>query len=91
MITISGGRGIGKTKLLLETAKAEGGVIVCRDPEQMRDRAHKYGITGLEIISYEDLYTNRVISEEKHLYIHDINKFITYNFPEVKGYTLCNE
>jgi hypothetical protein len=91
MFTIIGGRGIGKTKMLLERADADGGVIVCREPEAMRERAHRYGITGLEIISYEDLYSNKVISEEKPVYIHDMNKFITFNFPEVKGFTLCNE
>lgn len=91
MFIISGGRGIGKTKMLLERAKAEGGVVVCREPEIMRARAHKYGITGLEIISYGDLYDNREISEEKPVYIHDVNKFITFNFPEVTGYTVCNE
>jgi hypothetical protein len=91
MFIISGGRGTGKTKMLLEQAEDTGGVIVCRDPDTMRARAHKYGITGLEIISYEDLYNSKAASEEKPVYIHDINKFITYNFPEVRGYTSCNE
>jgi hypothetical protein len=89
MFIISGGRGIGKTKALLERAYDEGGIIVCRDPDIMRERAHKYGITNLNIISYEYLYNNRVISEEKPVYIHDVNKFITNNFPEVKGYSVC--
>jgi hypothetical protein len=91
MFIISGGRGTGKTRMLLERAKAEGGIVVCKDPEAIRQRAYEYGIVGLEIISYGALQNNTVISEEKPVYIHDINKFITYNFQEVKGYTLCNE
>ena len=89
MVIISGGRGTGKTKLLLETAKANGGTVVCREPNIMRERAHRYGITGLNIISYEDLCHGT--PTEAPVYIHDINKFITYNFQEVKGYTISNE
>ena len=52
MITISGGRGIGKTRMLLEQAQASGGTIVCRDPDIMRNRAHKYEIILRPVISY---------------------------------------
>lgn len=83
MFTISGGRGTGKTKLLLETAKANNGVVACRDPDAMRDRAHRYGITGLDIVGYGDVYLTG-----KPVYIHDVNKFIEYNMPEAAGYTL---
>ena len=54
MFIISGGKGTGKTKALLERASAENGIVVCKDPEAMRERAHRYGIVGLEIISYRD-------------------------------------
>lgn len=87
MIIISGGRGIGKTKMLLEQAQSSGGTIICRDPETMRSRAHKYGIVGLNIISYEEL-TEKT---ETPVYIHDINKFLAERFGNVKGYTQCNE
>lgn len=86
MIIISGGRGIGKTKMLLEQASASGGVVVCRDPDAMRTRARKYGIIGLDIISYEELTVG-----EKPVYIHDINKFLAERFGNVKCYTQCNE
>ena len=86
MFIISGGRGIGKTKMLLEQAQAARGVIVCADPEAMRARAHKYGITGLDIISYSDLTTL-----QKPVYIHDVNKFLSTRFGNVVGYTQCVE
>lgn len=86
MIIISSGRGIGKTRLLLEQASAAGGTVVCRDPEIMRARAHKYGITGLDIISYSELNKS-----EKPVYIHDINKFLSDSFGNVKCYTQCSE
>lgn len=89
MFIISGEKGTGKTRALLEKANVENGIIVCENPDKMRERAYRYGIVGLEIISYDDLYCDRVSSGEKPLYIHDINKFIAYSFREVKGYTLC--
>ena len=84
MFIISGEKGTGKTKALLEKAQSEGGIVVCRDPEKMRERAHRYGIVGLDIVGYGDLYV-----AGKPVYIHDINKFIEHNIPEAKGYTLC--
>ena len=83
MFIISGGKGTGKTRALLERAKAENGIVVCQDPEAMRTRAHKYGIVGLDIVAYGDLYI-----AGKPVYIHDINKFIECNMPEAAGYTL---
>lgn len=89
MFIISGGKGIGKTRTLLEKAKFDNAIIVCEDAVKMRNRAHGYGITGLEIISYGELYEQKVYNQP--VYIHDINKFVKYNFPEVKGYSVCNE
>ena len=86
MIIISGGRGIGKTRMLLEQASASGGTVVCADPKAMRERAYEYGIVGLNIISYEELDTS-----EEPVYIHDANKFLVERFGNVKGYTQCNE
>lgn len=84
MFIISGEKGTGKTKALLEKAQSEGGIIVCENPNKMRERAYKYGIVGLDIAGYGDLYI-----AGKPVYIHDINKFIEHNIPEAKGYTLC--
>lgn len=86
MIIISGGRGIGKTKMLLEQASASGATVVCSDPDALRARAHRYGITGLDFISYSDFS-----SSEKPVYIHDVNKFLTECFGNVKCYTQCTE
>jgi hypothetical protein len=91
MFIISGGKGIGKTKALIERVKAEDGILVCEDTIVMRERAYGYGITGLNLISYDDLYECKVDSYDKPLYIHDINKFIKYGFHEVKGYSVCSE
>ena len=83
MFIISGGKGTGKTRALLEKAKAENGIVACKDPEAMRERAYDYGIVGLDFVGYGDIYLTG-----KPVYIHDINKFIEYNIPETAGYTL---
>lgn len=83
MFVISGGRGVRKTRMLLEQASAASGTVVCRDPNSMRDRAHKYGITGLNIIGYDDMNEKR----DENVYIHDINSFLTSKFGQVVGYS----
>lgn len=88
MFIISGGKGTGKTKALIEKVIAEDGILVCDDPGVMRERAYGYGITGLNIISYDELYECDIEKYNKPLFIHDINQFIKYSFPEVLGYTV---
>ena len=88
MFIVSGKKGTGKTRTLLEKAKAEDCIIVCEDVATMRERAYGYGITGLDIISYEEFYYNKI---DKPVYIHDIHRFIKERTPCVKGYSICNE
>ena len=91
MFIISGGKGIGKTRTLIERAKSEDAILVCENTEKMRERAYKYGIASLNIMSYGELYDCDVDSYDKPIYIHDVNKFIKYKFGEVAGYSVCNE
>ena len=82
--------GSGNKKTLFERVKAEDGLIVCADPIELRETAYNYyGITGLNIISYNEFYTCKIDKYDKPIYINDINNFIQYRFPEVKGYSLC--
>lgn len=93
MFIISGGKGIGKTRALIEKAYAEKGLLVCEDPVAMRERAYGYGITGLDLTSYEDIFKHyeEIIESDEPIFIHDINKFVKYCFGNVKGYSVCNE
>ena len=93
MFIISGGRGTGKTKVLLQKAADDGATIACADPAAMRERAHAYGIVGLNIIAHEDVAIFKAAYPDKadSLYIHDLKKFLETNFPWVSGYTLSFE
>lgn len=86
MTIISGAKGTGKTRRLLELASFNKGVVVCEDPEVMRHRAHKCGITGLYIISYEE-YVSGEFSQP--VFIHDVTKFVSKLSPDVRGYSIC--
>jgi hypothetical protein len=89
MFVISGKKGTGKTKTLLERAKSENAIVVCEDTMAMRERAYAYGITGLSIMSYVEFDTLEKVEEP--VYIHDVNKYISYGNRTVKGYSVCNE
>lgn len=89
MFIVSGGRGIGKTRTLLERVKSENAIIVCEDTIKMRERAYNYGITGLNIMSYKEFDTLEKVEEP--VYIHDVNKYISYGNRNVKGYSVCFE
>lgn len=91
MFIISGEKGTGKTRALIEKVKLDDGILVCEDTTAMRERAYGYGITGLNLISYDDLYDCDIDDYGKPIYIHDINRFIKYSFHEVKGYSVCSE
>lgn len=52
---IIGSNGSGKTKKMLEEAKKNNAIVVCKYPLHMQDKANSYGIYGLEFISYDDV------------------------------------
>jgi len=48
-------RGSGKTSRLMLLAKENNGILVCGNPYAMREKAHAYGLTGFDIVSYREL------------------------------------
>ena len=55
---IIGGRSTGKTRKLLEHAKENNALVVCKNPAAMARKAEAYGIFGLAFASYEDTLNN---------------------------------
>ena len=82
-------RGSGKTSRLMLLAKETGATIVCANPDAFQYKAHAYGITGLNFISYDEFLKMRgagynfLIDE-----IDGLLKAINYN---VIGYCLTPE
>ena len=79
----------GKTGRLMLIAKENNGVFVCANPHAMRTKAHAYGLTGFDIISYND-YQNENFDISKPCYIDELDNFVKSLGMNLNGYTLNN-
>lgn len=86
----------GKTSRLLLLAKENNGVVVCANPDKMRDKAYAYGLTGIDFITYSAYceflsgYGNETLVG-KPIFIDELDKFLYIYDTEIKGYTISNE
>ena len=91
MYRIIDSRSSGKTSRLMLLAKETGSMIACMNPSAMRQKAHAYGITGIEFIPYSDLF-NGSIDPDDNIMIDEIEVFLNnYVDGKLTGYTLSNE
>ena len=84
MIRIIDEPGTGKTHKLIQIAKENNGVILCEDPNLLREKAYSYGITGVDFLSYEEYF---VIDLNRPVYVDEISKFILLFDRNFAGYT----
>ncbi len=78
MYRIIDGRGTGKTGRLMLLAKENGGTIVCNNVHAMETKALRYGITGINFISYYDYLKNSKGKDLDNYYIDELESFIRY-------------
>lgn len=88
MYRIIDNRATGKTSRLMLLAKENNGIIVCKDPNIMRDKAYGYGITGINFISYREFFHSH---PTQPCYIDEIDLFLKSINMNVDGYTISNE
>lgn len=87
---IIGGRGTGKTHELMIKAKENNATIACKNPHSMRYKAEMYGITGIDFISYSELFTGKY--QDNNIMIDELANFVAdYIGGNLKGYTLTND
>ena len=96
MYRIIDGRGTGKTSRLFLLAKEAGIPIICQCPQDMREKAYSYGITGIDFISYQEALPAGGISDTaKDVFVDNIEQFSYYvlmkNHFKLKGFTVSNE
>lgn len=85
------GKSTGKTGRLMLLAKETGAKIACSNPSAMRQKSRAYGITGVEFISYDDLFDKYLDPEDKVM-IDEIEDFVRdYIDGTLVGYTLSQE
>ena len=93
MYRIIGKRSSGKTSRLLLLAKENNGVVVCSNPEHMREKAYSYGITGIDFISYVDFAYELHLGNKfnRHIFIDELDKFFNYIEENIIGYTISED
>lgn len=90
MYRIIDNRDSGKTSRLMLLAKENSGIIVCKNPAVMNEKARRYGIIGIDFISYEE-FLELSFKKETPIFIDEIEDFIKFLTPTLKGYTLTKE
>ena len=90
MFRIIDSRSSGKTSRLMLLAKETNSAIACSNPSAMRQKAYSYGITGIDFISYSDLFTGGWT--EENVLIDELEEFVKqYIDASITGYSLTNE
>ena len=84
--------GTGKTRKLIQIAKENNGVILCENPNLLREKAYSYGITGIDFLSFEEYFVpvhhdHMITLKDRPIYIDEISKFILLYDKNFAGYT----
>ncbi len=92
MYRIIEGRGTGKTSRLMLLAKENNATFVCSNPHAMEQKAHAYGIVGINFIDYNTYLTKG--NKCGKVVIDELEKFLNYirqahcGSGELLGYTI---
>ena len=90
-------RANGKTSRLLLLAKENNGIVVCKNPEHMREKAYVYGLTGIDFVSYQEF--DRDVSESyesgntynKPVFIDELDNYLKHLQFNIQGYTISED
>ena len=89
MYRIIDNRSSGKTGRLMLLAKENNAAIACANPQAMKQKAYAYGITGIDIISYSQLFNGEYTGD---VMIDELEEFVKQCVDcKLTGYTLSNE
>lgn len=84
---IIGENSSGKTRKMLEEAKKNNAIVVCKNPLHMQSKANSYGIYGLKFIGYAEMGIG-VFSDEKFA-VDELGDFFKYFFgAELDSFTM---
>lgn len=76
----------GKTETLLRVAKENNGIVVCKRPDRMMEKARSYGIGAVECISYDEFLA--LESTSANYYIDELENLLALYSLDIKGYTI---
>lgn len=87
---IIGRNSSGKTRRMLEEAKKNNAVVICKHPLHMQNKANSYGIYGLKFIGYEEMDTG--VIDEENIVIDELSDFFRHRFGvELDSFTMTVE
>ena len=82
-------RGTGKTRRLIEEAYKNNGVILCLNPDRMKEKAMAYKIPFINFASYDNLIYYATNINKRPIYIDELEIFLSrYN---IAGYDMSIE
>lgn len=77
----------GKTRKMLEEAKKNGAIVVCKYPLHMQDKANSYGIYGLKFASYDEMMM--VVNKGQKVAVDELGEFFKCCFGvELDSFTM---
>lgn len=86
---IIGNSSSGKTRELLETAKASNAIVVCQNPDAMRVKAQNYGIYRLDFCGYDEV---RDLEAGRDIVVDELGNFFKYNYGvSLEGFNMTKE
>ncbi len=87
---IIGENSSGKTRRMLEAAKEDNAVVVCKNVPAMIRKADNYGIFGIEFIGYEEMNDENICG--KKIAIDEIGEFFEHFFGvELNSFTMTTD
>lgn len=84
---IIGGNSSGKTRKMLEEARKNDAIVVCKNPIHMQSKSNAYGIYGLRFVKYEEV--NAEMLSGKKIAIDELGDFFMYCYgAELDAFTM---
>lgn len=84
---IIGENSSGKTRRMIEEARKNDAIVICKNPVHMQNKANSYGIYGLRFVKYEDV--NYDILCGKKIAIDEIKDFFEHCYgAELDSFTM---
>lgn len=80
----------GKTRELLELAREQGAIVICSNPQAMKEKALAYGITGVQYASYIEA-CNYYFSVDTPILIDELDEFLKVFDKNVVGYSISED
>lgn len=84
---IIGKNSSGKTRKMLEEARKDNAIVICKNPIHMQSKSNSYGIYGLRFIKYEEV--NADILCGKKIAIDELGEFFKHCYgAELDSFTM---